>query len=372
MKLSQIGELNLLRELRKKYSSKNSSIIIGIGDDAAVIAPQTEKIVVTTDMMNEGIHFDLSFASPFHLGFKLVSVNVSDIFAMGGKPKYLFLNIAMKNDADEDMFWKIYEGIFAAMDIYKTNLAGGDLCAAGNGIVLSATVIGTTDKIITRNSANVGDKIYVTGTLGDSACGLELLKRFTDESRDRVKHIDVMGYQDIGEKLYLRYLDTPLLQYIDLDTVEPLIRRHLMPLARDSAEIAKHATSMIDISDGLFIDLCRICDESSTGAKIYLDKIPISDEMKKTAEIIGLDPIHLATSGGEDYELLFTAPPEITVSTMQYAVSNEKEVPTAYFLLPTPEITCIGEIIEKGRIVVDEKGRDSIMKADGYQHFGSP
>lgn len=359
MKLHQIGELKLLREVRKRFSSKNSSIIIGIGDDAAVIAPQAEKIVITTDMMNEGIHFDLSFASPFHLGFKLVSVNVSDIFAMGGKPKYLFLNIAMKNDADEDMFWKIYEGISSAMDIYKANLAGGDLCASRNSIVLSATLIGTVNKIITRNTASVGDKIYVTGTIGDSACGLELLKRFTDESRDRVKHIGVTGYQNIGEKLDLRNPATPTLQYIDFDIAEPLIRRHLMPVARDSTEIAKHATSMIDISDGLFIDLCRICDESNTGAKIYLDKIPISGEMKKTAEIMGLDPIHLAASGGEDYELLFTAHADSHIPTLLRERADRVRV------------TCIGEIIEKDRIVVDEKGRDLIMKADGYQHFGS-
>jgi thiamine-monophosphate kinase len=367
MKLSQIGELKLLREVRKRFSSKDSSIIIGIGDDAAVIAPQTEKIVVTTDMMNEGVHFDLSFTSPFHLGFKLVSVNASDIFAMGGKPRYLFLNIAMKNDADEEMFWKIYKGISSAMDIYKANLAGGDLCAAGNGIVLSAMLIGTGDKIITRKSASVGDKIYVTGTLGDSACGLALLKRFTDESKEIIKNLEhwsneALKRKDITDNLYLRhsieFTGTPSLQ-IDWNTAKPLIERHLMPVARDSAEIAKHATSMIDISDGLFIDLCRICDESNTGAKIYLDKIPISDEMKKTAEIMGLDPINLAASGGEDYELLFTAPAALPIAPLLKGGAEEVRV------------TCIGEIIEKSRIVVDEKGRDSIMKADGYQHFGS-
>jgi thiamine-monophosphate kinase len=350
MKLHQIGELKLLQEVRKKFSSTDSSIIVGIGDDAAVIAPQKEKILVTTDMMNEGIHFDLSFTSPFHLGFKLVSVNVSDIFAMGGRPKHLFLNIAMKKDEDENTFWKMYEGIFSAMNIYGVSLVGGDLCAAENDMVISATITGAGDKIITRGGASVGDKIYVTGTTGDSACGLALLQRLTDESRKRVRSLEFGVSGKTSQPL-----NFSTSQIIDWDIAEPLLRRHLMPVARDSAEIANYATSMIDISDGLFIDLCRICDESNVGARVYLNKIPVSDEMKKAAEIMELDPIHLATSGGEDYELLFTA------SSSEFRVqSSELGV----------NVTCIGEIIEKDRIVVDKTGRESSIKAEGYQHFG--
>ena len=365
MKLRQIGELKLLQEVRKKFSSTDSSIIVGIGDDAAVIAPQKEKILVTTDMMNEGIHFDLSFTSPFHLGFKLVSVNVSDIFAMGGRPKHLFLDIAMKKDEDENTFWKMYEGIFSAMNIYGVSLVGGDLCAAENDMVLSATIIGAGDKTITRSGASPGDKIYVTGTVGDSACGLEILKRLTDESKEIIKNLEywsigVLKSKDIIEKLYFHHSITPspYSNTINWNIAEPLIRRHLMPVARDSAEIANYATSMIDISDGLFIDLCRICDESNVGARVYLNKIPMSDEMKKTAEIMKLDPIHLATSGGEDYELLFTAPPEI-----KFEIRNSK-----FEILKT---TCIGEIIEKDRIVVDKSGKESALKTEGYQHFGT-
>jgi thiamine-monophosphate kinase len=365
MKLRQIGELKLLQEVRKKFSSTNDSIIVGIGDDAAVIAPQKEKILVTTDMMNEGIHFDLSFTSPFHLGFKLVSVNVSDIFAMGARPKYLFLNIAMKKDAEEEIFWSMYEGIFSAMNIYGVSLVGGDLCAAENDMVLSATIIGAGDKIITRSGASVGDKIYVTGTTGDSACGLEMLQRLTDESRMRVKSLEFRVQREEDKKIRRwedkKDLTSQLLifltsQVIDWDIAEPLLRRHLMPVARDSAEIANYATSMIDISDGLFIDLCRICDESNVGAKVYLDRIPVSEETIKAAEIMGLDHLHLATSGGEDYELLFTAPPEI-----KFEIRNSK-----FEILKT---TCIGEIIEKDRIVVDKTGREFPMKAEGYRHF---
>jgi thiamine-monophosphate kinase len=356
MKLRQIGELKLLQEVRKKFSSTDQSIIVGIGDDAAVIAPQKEKILVTTDMMNEGIHFDLSFTSPFHLGFKLVSVNVSDIFAMGGRPKHLFLNIAMKKDAEEEIFWSIYEGISSAMNIYGVSLVGGDLCAAENDMVLSATIIGAGDKIITRSGASVGDKIYVTGTTGDSSCGLEILKRLTDESKEIIKNLEYWSnsHKNIG---VLEYWSNELKNTIDWNIAEPLIKRHLMPVARDSSNFVNYATAMIDISDGLFIDLCRICDESNVGAKVYLDRIPVSEETIKAAEIMGLDHLHLATSGGEDYELLFTAPPEI-----KFEIRNSK-----FEILKT---TCIGEIIENDRVVVDKTGREFPMKAEGYQHFG--
>lgn len=358
MKLQKIGELKLLQEVRKRFSSRDSSIILGIGDDAAVLAPQKENLLVTTDMMNEGIHFDLSFTSTFHLGFKLVSVNVSDIMAMGGRPKYLFLNIALKKDADEEIFWKMYDGISNAMNIYGLSLAGGDLCAAENDMALSATIIGTTDRFITRAGAKAGDKIYVTGALGDSACGLEILKRLTPESKNRVRSSELgvksKDKKESEEKDLFLTLNSKLLT-LNWGIAEPLIKRHLMPVTRDSSEISKYATSMIDISDGLFIDLCRICNESNVGAKVYLDKIPVSDEMKHAAEIIGLDPMHLAVSGGEDYELLFTASEKLGVGSSELGIN----------------ITCIGEIIEKDRIAVDKTGKKFPMKAEGYQHFGS-
>lgn len=349
MQLRQIGELRLLQEIRKRFSATDSTIVVNIGDDAAVIAPQKEKIIVTTDMMNEGIHFDLSYTSAFHIGFKLVSVNVSDIFAMGGIPKYLFLNMAIKKDLEEEIFWKLYDGISHAIDVYRISLAGGDLCAAKNEMVVSATVIGYGDKTITRGGASIGDKIYVTGNLGDSACGLEILKRLVDESKDKVRRAKL---EILSKEFSLKLLTS---QVIDWNIAEPLIRRHLMPVARDSEEIKRHATSMIDISDGLFIDLCRICDESNVGARIYLDRIPISDSMKIAAGLVGLDPLHLAISGGEDYELLFTASEEFEVSGQRSGT----------------KMTCIGEVIEKDRIVVGKNGVESELKIEGYQHFGN-
>ncbi|MBI3592192.1 MAG: thiamine-phosphate kinase [Nitrospirae bacterium] len=323
---------------------------MGIGDDAAVIDPRKEKVLITTDMMHEGIHFDLSFTAPFQLGFKLVSVNVSDIMAMGGQPRYLFLNIAVKKDVDEVFFWNLFEGISEAMGIYGVKLLGGDLSSAANDMVLSATVIGGGDKIITRGGASVGDKIYVTSTTGDSACGLEILKRLTPESKKAVAVLGDKKAKDFPDLILSVGPDRLTLEW---DIAEPLLRRHLMPVARDSSRLVPYAKAMIDVSDGLFIDLSRMCDESNAGARIYLDRIPISDEMRYAAGIIGLDPLSLATSGGEDYELLFTAPVGL--------IEEDSAV----------KATCIGEIIEKDRIVVDSTGRESAMKVEGYQHFGS-
>lgn len=372
MRLFQTGELKLLKEVRERFSLNpdKKGVIVGIGDDAAVIAPHHKKILVTTDMMNEGVHFDLGYTSPFHLGFKLVSVNVSDIMAMGGAPKYLFLDLAFTSAADEDFFRGIYDGIEKALSLYDVQLLGGDLCSSRSDTVLSATVIGEGDRIVTRGGAAPGDKIYVTASTGDSACGLEILKRLADKSKGKIKRTAFSSRQsDAGA-----YRDTPSqkteeeTEELELKTdsgtagikweiAEPLLRRHLMPVARDSRDLAPYASAMLDVSDGLFIDLSRICDESKTGAIIYLDKIPVSDELKAASRILGMNTLELASSGGEDYEILFTA----------------SEFPLeSYNRSHDVKVTCIGEITSEERAVIDEKGRKSILKAKGYQHFGSP
>jgi thiamine-monophosphate kinase len=352
MQLRQIGELKLLQKIRQKFSVSGSGIVAAIGDDAAVITAPSENIIVTTDMMNEGIHFDLSFCSPYHIGFKLVSVNISDIMAMGGKPAYLLLDIAVKPDTDDKWFDELYEGISASMDLYGASLLGGDLCSAKNDMAFAATAIGFGKSVVMRGGASVGDKIYVTGTLGDSSCGLAILQRLRDESRVKVKELKfgVEGENKKGmwnEFLSLTH-DSKIIT-LNWPAAEPLLFRHLMPVARDSSEIAKTATAMIDISDGLFIDLGRLCDESSTGARIYLDRLPMSDNMKEVAEVLDLDALKLATSGGEDYELLFTAQADMDISGLRVA--------------------CIGEIIAQDRIVVDQTGRQLPLKSEGYEHF---
>ncbi|MFO0752240.1 MAG: thiamine-phosphate kinase [Thermodesulfovibrionales bacterium] len=355
MQLRNRGELQLLREIRRRFSpapgAPSSGVVIGIGDDAAVVDPKGKKVLVTTDMMNEGTHFDLDFSSPFHLGFKLVSVNVSDIMAMGGSPRYLFLNISLKSDADEAFFWELYEGISAALDLYGVELLGGDLTAAVHDAVFSATVIGEAERFVTRGGASVGDRIYVTQPTGDSACGLELLKRLTPESREAVRKERFgegrPGRREGGAHRDLEVVVHSSATIVSWKRTEPLLARHLMPAARDPRPLLPYASAMIDVSDGLFIDLSRICEESGVGARVYLDRVPLSDALRYAAEVMELDPFSLAVSGGEDYELLFTAPAD--------------SVPGAF---------CIGEITGGERVVVGRDGRETPLKGEGYQHFG--
>jgi thiamine-monophosphate kinase len=345
LKLSQIGELTLLEQIRKKFEKYPPNILVGIGDDAALIKHTNENLLVTTDMMVEGVHFNMDFITPFQLGFKLVSVNVSDIYAMGGKPKFLLLNIAMRRNMDKKKIDSFFNGVQEAMKLYSLFLVGGDLSASHKDMTLSATLIGYAKKYLKRSGAKVGDRIYVTGNLGDSACGLELLKRISDKSRNMVKkYLENIEGVKRGNGLRLSDSSGLLLKWTD---VEPLLRRHLIPVAKDSKKFVRSATSMLDISDGLLIDLSRICDESRVGARIYINNIPISSELKRVASCLGMSPVKLALSGGEDYEMLFTAP-------------SSKKVNAIY----------IGDITESERVIVYPSGRKRAFSAEGYQHFG--
>lgn len=326
MNLSEAGELALLEILRKKFRKKPSRLVLGIGDDAAVIkAGKTAYMLLTTDMMVEGVHFDLRWTTPFQLGFKLVSVNVSDIYAMGGRPEFLLLNFAAPGNVDIVFFNRLFDGIKEATEAYDLTLVGGDV-SSSDKVVLSATVTGHTSRILSRKGARVGDRIYVTGHLGDSACGLELMKRIK-------RPVEI-------EKKKKTELD------LEWTAALPLITRHLMPRAVRPDRFVRKATSMIDISDGLLIDLSRLCRESKVGAVIYAERIPISDELKKAAAYLGTRADELAMGGGEDYELLFTA-------------REDKKI-IAF---------CIGEIVSSGMKIIDDRGNKHNVAAKGYQHF---
>ncbi len=324
MKLAQIGELSLLDRLRRRFRSRAKGLILGIGDDAAVITPDGSTLV-TTDLMVEGVHFDLSWTSPFQLGFKLVSVNVSDIFAMGGNPRFVLLNFAARGDCSLRFITDFLDGLEDALKTYDVALIGGDVSAADR-LMLSATAIGSASTVIRRKGAVIGDRIYVTGTLGDAACGLELLKklqRTVDLSRGSRSLLPVPWH-----------------------VAAPLLKRHLMPVARNSAVVCASATAMIDVSDGLLIDLERLCRESGVGARIRLQDIPMSVALKQAASVLGLSAVDLACSGGEDYELLFTASPRKKI-----------------------DACCIGEITRSGIAVVNAAGRRINIARRGYQHF---
>jgi len=326
MKLSQAGELSLLEILKKRFGQRSRGVLVGIGDDAAVIRAE-KNILLTTDMMVEGVHFDLSWTTPFQLGFKLVSVNISDIYAMGGKPQYILLNFSTHRNSTRKLFDRFFDGVEEALKTYGVKLIGGDISSADR-IMLSLTAIGTAGKSLKRKGARIGDRIYVTGTLGDSACGLALLKKIQ-------RTID---FTKRGKK------GLP----VAWDIAAPLLRRHLLPIARNPKRISGTATAMIDISDGLLIDLSRLCKESGVGARIRAMDIPFSEEMKMTSACLGISALDLALSGGEDYELLFTA-------------SAKAEA----------EAFCIGEITRSGIAVVDEHGKKINVSARGYQHFSS-
>lgn len=325
MKLSQVGELSLLARVQKRFSKKTPRLILGIGDDSAVVKCGKDRMLFTTDMMVEGIHFNFAWTTPYQLGFKLVSVNVSDIYAMGGKPDFMLLNFAASKNTGIKVFDQLFDGIEHAIGYYGLSLVGGDISAAEK-MMLSATITGTASKIIRRKGARPGNKIYVSGTLGDAACGLELMKRIK-------KPIPF----EQGHKT-----DKPL----QWEIMSPLIKRHLMPTARKSSVFLRSATSMMDISDGLLIDLSRICKESGIGAVIYTQSIPLSEELEVASECLKISPLELALHGGEDYELLFTAP------------KNQKM-----------NAFCIGEITESGIKIVDKNGKSVKVSAKGYQHF---
>lgn len=328
MLLSDIGENGIIKYVKEQsYQSYDNDILIGIGDDAGVInlGDNSRKLLVTTDLMTEGIHFDLSYTTYYQLGFKLISINVSDIYAMNGSPRYVLLALSFPVNTEVKDFNAFIRGIVDALKIYKTTLIGGDTCSSLRDITISATVLGYASTPISRNTAKVGDKIYVTGYTGDSACGMELLKRIN-------KPIDIE--EDLR-------LNIPL----DLEIIRPLIKRHLMPYVKMPDTLGLKVNSMMDISDGLAIDLKKLCDASRVGAVIYTDRLPISQEMQKAAQYLGLDPQDLCLRGGEDYKYLFT---------------SSDFTDKAFY---------IGEITEREFCIIDKDYNKIKLKDLGYEHF---
>ena len=374
MLLSKLGEFNLIKKFRTSFAKTSSEIITGIGDDAAAISRTTKKgtiTLITTDMLIEGVHFDLSYTTFYQLGYKSLAVNISDIFAMGGKPKHFLVGLGIPKNYDSRDIDELYSGIKNLAKKFTINIIGGDTCASRHGLVLSGTLTGETKKAITRSGAKPGDSIFVTNTLGDSAMGLMLLKKMGKKIPVTMQNEKRKMNQKIPPHPPIIPLHPPLKKgdrggflnggwgdfqmknakfsvHYSLFTVHrilPLLKRHLMPEVAPLKNTGG-ITSMIDISDGLLIDLSHICDESNAGARIYMDKIPVSKELIETAERIGVNYIDFALKGGEDYALLFTAPANIKTKAFR-----------------------IGEITKKGRIIVNETGRERPFKAEGYEHF---
>ncbi len=343
-RISEIGELDLIRNLRSICSHVSPEVIVGIGDDTAVINVSSGKMLVTSDMMIDGVHFAMPLTGFYHLGHKILSVNISDIFAMGGTPRYFLLSFGIPGNYNIRDIKEMYSGLMRLSGKYGITVIGGDTCSSKHGLVLNGTLIGNTKKVITRSGAKIGDAIFVTNTLGDSAVGLEILKKMGKKMLEEIQKNKLLNNLRSRGKTNKKSFKINNKRFVSKD-IYKLLRRHLMPEPRPLKNTAG-VTSMIDISDGLLMDLSHICEESGVGAVIYKKRLPLSGAMAKAAGNLGKDPYSFALKGGEDYALLFTAPSNIRTKAFK-----------------------IGEITGKGRFIVDVKGRKTPFKAEGYEHF---
>ena len=313
--IETLGEFGLIDHLTKNNETRNASTILSIGDDGAVIDHFGKQTVVSTDMLIEGIHFDLMYTPLKHLGYKSIVVNLSDIYAMNATPTQVTMNIAFSNRFSLEALEEFYEGVYFACEKYNVDLIGGDTTSSQKGFVISVTAIGEVapDQYVKRSGAKKGDLVCVSGDLGGAFLGLTLLER--------------------EKKIYLEH---PGLQP-DLENQDYIIGRMLKPEARKDiieffATNEIRPTAMMDISDGLSSELIHICKQSRMGCVIYEEKLPIHPDAKQYAYKLELDPTAAALSGGEDYELLFTLSQEdydkITlneqISTVGY-ITDESE-----------------------------------------------
>lgn len=287
--ISELGEFKLIQQLTQNFEIKNATTILAVGDDAAVIDPFGKQMVITTDLLLEGVHFDLMYTPLKHLGYKSVVVNLSDVYSMNAHPTQITVSIGLSNKFSVEAISAFYDGVYAACEKYGVDLVGGDTSSSLKGFIISVTAIGEVapDQFVQRSTAQKGDLICVSGYLGGAFLGLTLLER--------------------EKKIFL---ENPNIQP-DLENEDYIVGRMLKPEARkDIVEwLAEHQikpTAMMDVSDGLSSDILHICQASNLGCVLYEEKIPIEQRARKAAFKFGLDPTVCALNGGEDYELLFT------------------------------------------------------------------
>lgn len=326
MKLRELGEFGLIDRISAGVKNK-ASVKIGIGDDAAAFkSTEGHLSLVTSDMLVEGVHFDLALCDSLTLGRKSLAVNLSDLAAMGAKPRYFLLSLAIPAAVTVEFLDGFIAGIMQRAEQFGVTLVGGDTCSSAGGLVISITAIGEQlpDLVVSRSGARPGDLLFVTGTLGDSALGLELLRK--------------------GERH------------------GPIVERHLDPEPRVAAGIllaeSGAATAMIDVSDGLLADLGHILRLSKVGARVELETVPLSHGYTEEISRLAGDPFSLALGGGEDYELLFTAPP--LLRDRVFTLMAECGV----------GVSLIGEITASGRLsVINADGEEYRTARKGYNHF---
>ncbi len=332
--LSELGEFGLINHITKHFKSSNTSTVKSIGDDAAVIDASKLQTLITTDLLIEGVHFDLSYMPLKHLGYKSVMVNLSDVYAMNGVAEQVTVSIAVSNRFPLEAIEELYAGIQLACETYKVDLIGGDTTSSTKGILISVTAIGKAKKedVVYRDGAKETDLIVVSGDLGAAYLGLQVLER-----EKQVFQVNPKNQPDLDKYSYL-------------------IERQLKPEARkDISALLKEMdvkpTSMIDVSDGLSSEIMHICSQSKVGCKIYEEKIPLDPQVISTCEEFEIDSTMVALSGGEDYELLFTVP----ISDFEKIKGN-------------PHFSIIGHITEPaaGMSLVTRANQELELKAQGW------
>jgi thiamine-monophosphate kinase len=334
--LSALGEFGLIDRLTSRVQLQQSSTIKGIGDDAAVIDAQGLHQVVTTDMLVEGVHFDLSYIPLKHLGYKAIVVNLSDVYAMNATPRQVTVALALSNRFPVEAVDELYEGMLLACKNYGVDLVGGDTCSSRSGLVIGVTAIGAAkpEDLVYRSGAKDHELLVVSGDLGGAYMGLQVLEREKAVFKDTGAQPDLAGHDYILE-------------------------RQLKPEARkDIAELLKQLgvkpTSMIDISDGLASEALHLARASNLGVRIYDDKLPIDPSTYQTARDFNLDPSTCALNGGEDYELLFT----IAQADFDKVKGN-------------PSLTVVGHMTDaaSGYRLVDRQGGEHELRAQGWDAF---
>lgn len=335
--IATLGEFGLIDYLTKNIELKNLSSEKGVGDDAAVLCYNDKKTLVTSDLLLEGIHFDLMYVPLKHLGYKAAIVNFSDIYAMNGQPKQITVSLGVSKKFSVEDVEAIYEGIYLACDQYGVDVVGGDTSSSLTGLIISITCIGEgdADKIVYRNGAKDTDLIFVSGDLGAAYMGLQLLER-----EKAAYNGDVDFQPDFSGHEYL--LERQLKPEARKDIIELFAKEGILP------------TSMIDISDGLSSELKHICKESNVGCRIYEERIPIDYQTAVMSEQFNMNVTTVALSGGEDYELLFTVPLH----------QHDKVV-------NLPGVKLIGHIMQKnfGQVLETRDGTQIELKAQGWNSF---
>jgi len=337
--IASLGEFGLIDHLTRNNDTRQAGTLLSIGDDAAVIDQFGRQSVISTDMLVEGVHFDLMYTPLKHLGYKAVAVNVSDICAMNALPTHITMSIGISNRFSVEALEEFYEGVYAACEQYNIDLIGGDTVSSQKGFIISVTAIGevAADKFITRKGAGEGDLICVSGDLGAAYLGLQLLER---EKKIFLEHAGIQP--DLEERAYV--IGRLLKPEARTDIVEWLAEQEITP------------TAMMDISDGLSSEILHICKQSGLGCILYEDKIPFHEETREVAYKFEIDPTACALSGGEDYELLFT------VKQSDY----DK-------IRLTEKISVVGYMTNasEGTHIITRKGSKHKLTAQGWVAFGS-